>query len=58
FCDNRGAIQLGKITGFSGRTKHVDMKLKCTREYMDQGLFHVQFIPTSKQLADSLTKFL
>ncbi|CAM9746957.1 unnamed protein product, partial [Choristocarpus tenellus] len=41
FCNNRGAIQAGSITGFNGRTKHMDMKLKCTREYVDQGLFHL-----------------
>ncbi|CAN0503892.1 unnamed protein product, partial [Discosporangium mesarthrocarpum] len=30
--DNRGALQAAAITGFNGRTKHVDIKLKCTRE--------------------------
>ncbi|CAM9303424.1 unnamed protein product, partial [Choristocarpus tenellus] len=39
FCDNRGVIQAGSIAGFNGRTNHVDMKLKYTREYVDQGLF-------------------
>ncbi|CAM9572152.1 unnamed protein product [Choristocarpus tenellus] len=58
FCDNRGAIQAGSITGFNGRTKHVDMKLKSIRENMDQGLFHVEYIPASKQLGDILTKSL
>ncbi|CAM9821614.1 unnamed protein product [Choristocarpus tenellus] len=56
FCDNRGAIQASRITGYNGRTRHVDMKLKCTREYVDQGLFHVEYVPTLKQLADILTK--
>ncbi|CAM9525895.1 unnamed protein product [Choristocarpus tenellus] len=56
FCDNRGAIQASRITGYNGRTRHVDMKLKCTREYVDQGLFHVEYVPTSKQLADILTR--
>ncbi|CAM9963982.1 unnamed protein product, partial [Choristocarpus tenellus] len=58
FCGNCGAIQAGIITGFNGRTKHVDMKLKCTREYVDQDLFHVENVPTSKQLADISTKSL
>ncbi|CAM9384818.1 unnamed protein product, partial [Choristocarpus tenellus] len=56
FCDNRGAIQVGSITGFNGRTKCVDMKIKCTREYVDQGIFHIEYIPTLKQLAEVLTK--
>ncbi|CAM9847833.1 unnamed protein product [Choristocarpus tenellus] len=46
FCDNRGAIQASSITGFNGRTKHVDINLKCTREYVDQGIFHVEYVPT------------
>ncbi|CAM9427410.1 unnamed protein product [Choristocarpus tenellus] len=58
FCYNRGAIQAGSITCFNGRTKHVNMKLKCTREYVDQGLLHVEYVPTSKQLADILTESL
>ncbi|CAM9962720.1 unnamed protein product [Choristocarpus tenellus] len=58
FCDNRGAIQAGSITGFNGRTKHVGMKLKCTREYVDQGIFRIEYIPTRKQLAHVLTKYL
>ncbi|CAM9873501.1 unnamed protein product [Choristocarpus tenellus] len=58
FCDNRGAIQAGSITGFNGRTKLMDMKLMCTREHVDQGIFHIKYIPTHKQLADVLTKSL
>ncbi|CAN0022724.1 unnamed protein product, partial [Choristocarpus tenellus] len=58
FCDNCGAIQASSITGFNGRTKHVDRKLKCTREYVDQGISHVEYVPTSRQLADILTKSL
>ncbi|CAM9216046.1 unnamed protein product, partial [Choristocarpus tenellus] len=56
FCDNRGAIQASRIPGYNGRTRRVDMKLKCTREYVDQGLFHVEYVQTSKQLDDILTK--
>ncbi|CAN0474038.1 unnamed protein product, partial [Discosporangium mesarthrocarpum] len=58
YCDNRGAIQASSITGFNGRTKHVDMKLKCTREYVEKDLFHIQYVSTTKQLADILTKRL
>ncbi|CAN0391142.1 unnamed protein product, partial [Discosporangium mesarthrocarpum] len=58
YCDNRGAIQASSITGFNGRTKHVDMKLKCTREYVEKDLFNIQYVSTTKQLADILTKRL
>ncbi|CAM9698030.1 unnamed protein product, partial [Choristocarpus tenellus] len=54
FCDNHCAIQADSITGFNGRTKHMDMKLKFTRKYVDQGIFQIEYIPTRKQLADVL----
>ncbi|CAN0350966.1 unnamed protein product, partial [Discosporangium mesarthrocarpum] len=56
--DNRGALQAAAITGFNGRTKHVDIKLKCTREYINDRSFDVQFVPTTKQHADIFTKRL
>ncbi|CAN0024168.1 unnamed protein product, partial [Choristocarpus tenellus] len=56
--DNRGAIQAAITEGFYGRTRHVDIKLKCTREYVNQGFFAVKYIPTALQLADILTKRL
>ncbi|CAM9672987.1 unnamed protein product, partial [Choristocarpus tenellus] len=56
--DNQGAIQAAVIEGFNGRTMHVDIKLKCTREYVNKGIFRVKYIPTTLQLADILTKRL
>ncbi|CAN0435681.1 unnamed protein product, partial [Discosporangium mesarthrocarpum] len=56
--DNRGALQAAAITGLNSRTKHVDIKLKCTREYIHDRYFDVQFVPTTKQLADIFTKSL
>ncbi|CAN0044898.1 unnamed protein product [Choristocarpus tenellus] len=56
--DNRGAIQAAVTEGFNGRTRHVDIKLKCTREYVNKGFFRVKYIPTTLQLADILTKRL
>ncbi|CAN0510433.1 unnamed protein product, partial [Discosporangium mesarthrocarpum] len=56
--DNRGALQAAAITGFYGRTKHVDIKLKCTREYINDRSFDVQFVPTTKQVADIFIKRL
>ncbi|CAM9617636.1 unnamed protein product [Sphacelaria rigidula] len=56
FCDNRGAIQAATVTGFNGRTRHVDMKLKCSRRYVEKKLFIMRYVPTSEQRADILTK--
>ncbi|CAN0041646.1 unnamed protein product [Choristocarpus tenellus] len=51
--DNRGAIQAAITEGFNGRTRHVDIKLKCTREYVSKGFFTVKYIPTALQLQTS-----
>ncbi|CAM9383544.1 unnamed protein product, partial [Discosporangium mesarthrocarpum] len=56
--DNRDALQAAAITDFNGRIKYVDTKLKCTGEYIGRGLFDVQFVPTTRQLADIFTKRL
>ncbi|CAM9156151.1 unnamed protein product, partial [Discosporangium mesarthrocarpum] len=56
--DNRGALPAATITGFNGRTKHVDIKLKFTREYFARGFFDVQLVPATQQLADIFTKRL
>ena len=56
FCDNRGAIQSASKVGFRGRTRHVDIALKCTREYIENGLVEISYVPSSGQLADIFTK--
>ncbi|CAM9822090.1 unnamed protein product, partial [Choristocarpus tenellus] len=56
--DNRGAIQAATTEGFNGRTRHVDIKLKCTEEYVSKGQFTVKYIPMTLQLAEILTKTL
>ena len=56
--DNKGAIRAGTIIGFSGRTRHVDVQLKITREYVLRGHFKVEYASSAEQLADALTKRL
>ncbi|CAN0033951.1 unnamed protein product [Choristocarpus tenellus] len=56
--DNRGAIQAAVTEGLNGRTRHIDIKLKCTREYVSKGFITVKYIPTTLQLADIMTKRL
>ncbi|CAN0016173.1 unnamed protein product, partial [Discosporangium mesarthrocarpum] len=50
--DNRGALQALVIARFDDQTKHVNIKLRRTREHIARGFFDVQFVPTTKQLAD------
>ena len=58
FCDNCGAIQAASKVGFGGRTKHVDIKLKCMREYVGNGTIALKYVSTEEQMADILTKRL
>ncbi len=44
--------------GFNGRTRHVDIKLKFTRQEHDSEKVEVIYTPSDKQLADGLTKRL
>ncbi len=58
FCDNQAAIISAKTMGFSGRTRHVDVKLKFTRQEHELGNIVLHYVPTDQQLADGLTKRL
>ncbi len=58
FCDNQAAIVAAKTSGFNGRTRHVDIKLKFTRQEHELGKVEILYVPTDEQLADGLTKKL
>jgi hypothetical protein len=57
-CDNVAAISLIKnnTAGVSGRTKHIDIQFKFVRERYNRDEVDIQYIHTSKQLADFFTK--
>ncbi len=56
--DNQGAICLSKNSKDHGRTKHVDVKYHYTRETIDKNVIKVEYCPTGKMVADTLTKGL
>lgn len=56
YCDNKSAISIVRNNNFSPRTKHVDIKLKFTREKLEDGSIKLEYIPTSEMSADALTK--
>ncbi len=58
FCDNQATIISARTVGFNGRTRHVDVKLKFTRQECERGHIELQYVPTDRQLADGLTKRL
>ena len=58
FCDNKSTIALAKNLGPMGRIKHMERDSFFFKERMDEGLFDLEFVPSSDQAADVLTKGL
>ena len=58
FCDNKSAIALAQNPGQTGRIKHMERDRFFFKERMDEGLFDLEFVPSSDQAADVLTKGL
>jgi hypothetical protein len=56
FEDNQATVSLAHHSGRFDATKHISIKHLTIREYIDQGLLDVQWIPGSSQTADMLTK--
>lgn len=56
FCDNQGAIKLAESDAFRPRTKHIDIKFHFVREYIENGIINIKYIPTKEMVADNLTK--
>ena len=56
--DNMGTIALAKNPEFHARTKHIDIAYHFTREKITDGTVTVEWIPTTKMVADGLTKAL
>lgn len=56
FSDNQSAIRLIKNPEFHKRTKHIDVKYHFIREKFTNNFFDLQYVPTTSQVADILTK--
>ena len=57
-CDNQGAVNLTKNALTVSRTKHVDIAHHFVRNRVSRGELQIQYIHSSDQLADFLTKAL
>ena len=56
FYDNKSTIALAKNPGQTGRIKHMERDRFFFKERMDEGLFDMEFVSSSDQAADMLTK--
>ena len=55
-CDNGSAISIAKSAGTTKGVKHMELKYHYVRQQLKNGAFRLEWVPTKKQLADSLTK--
>jgi hypothetical protein len=55
-CDNRSCIKLTKNPIFHDRSKHIDMKYHYIRDLVQRKTVNLQYIATSEQVGDILTK--
>jgi transposase InsO family protein len=58
YCDNQSAIALAKDPKFHARTKYIAVEEHWIREKIQDNTIELQYIQTSKQVADGLTKAL
>ena len=56
WCDNVGAIYLSTNPVSHARTKHVELDYHFIREKVQQGIIQINYISSSDQMADILTK--
>jgi hypothetical protein len=54
--DNQGAIDLSRNPKHHGRTKHIDVSFHFTRERIATKEIDVKYVPSTKNLADVMTK--
>jgi hypothetical protein len=56
--DNAACIKMASNKVVSGRNKHMEIKMHFVRERLEAGDIQLQYISTTEQRADALTKIL
>ncbi|GBO15063.1 hypothetical protein AVEN_47910-1 [Araneus ventricosus] len=54
--DNQSAIRLAPNPQHHRRSKHTDVRFHSIREKVEQGVLKLEYVPSSEQTADILTK--
>ncbi|XP_019262539.1 PREDICTED: uncharacterized protein LOC109240364 [Nicotiana attenuata] len=58
FCDSQAALHVAKNPVFHERMKHIEVDCHYVRDCLSSGLISLQFVRSSAQLADIMTKAL
>jgi hypothetical protein len=58
FEDNMGAVEMANVPKMRPRTKHLNIKYHFFRQFVQQGIFIVEYVAGELQIADLLTKAL
>jgi hypothetical protein len=56
FSDNQGALAIAQNPTNYQRSKHIDIRYHFIRQAVQSGRVRIEYVPTSQQLADILTK--
>ena len=56
--DNQASIVLANNPAKHATAKHIDIRYHFIREQLDKGIINLEYIPSTKQLADGFTKAL
>ena len=54
--DNQGSIKMARNDASGTRTKHIDIRYHFVRDCLLEGMFDIDYCPTSDMVADVLTK--
>jgi hypothetical protein len=55
-CDNQSCIKLSENPMFHDRSKHIEMRYHYVRDMVQKNILSIQYVPTTEQTADILTK--
>ena len=55
-CDNKSCIKLTENLVFHNRSKHIDMRYHYIQDLVQRKIVNLQYIATSEQVVDILTK--
>ena len=58
YIDNAGTVALSKEASTNNRTKHIDIHFHFCRSHIESGIFSTEWLSSSKNTADILTKAL